>query len=169
MSDGMRMALFSPLENIPGTIKKQVKDLSAPRLDMFNLHPVGRTTFYEADEPDARFNALNDAINLPVRSDLFATSKLISSRCNMISFNKDISPVVHLIRLNVGFLFRRTSTIFCVIDGQRRDSDMRNPAAMLRATDPRAPRMTDSDVKKLNDMQPYALELKLLATMHIWR
>ena len=108
--DGMRMALFSPLENIPGTIKKQVKDLSAPRLDMFNLHPVGRTTFYEADEPDA----------------------------------------MDMIR--------------GVIDGQRRDSDMRNTAAMLRATDPRAPRMTDSDVKKLNDMQPYALELKLLAT-----
>lgn len=33
----------------------------------------------------------------------------------------------------------------------------------LRSTDPRGPRMSDMDVKKINDMQPYVIELKLLA------
>lgn len=56
------------------------------------------------------------------------------------------------------------SEIQTVLTNQRRDADMRNNAAMLKATDPRAPKLSDSDVKKLNDMQPYALELKLLAT-----
>lgn len=51
-----------------------------------------------------------------------------------------------------------------VLANQKRDADLRNQAAILKATDPRAPKITDSDVKKLNDMQPYALELKLLAT-----
>lgn len=36
-------------------------------------------------------------------------------------------------------------------------------AEYLRATDPRGPRISDSDVKKINDMQPYVIELKLLA------
>lgn len=50
------------------------------------------------------------------------------------------------------------------LENQKRSQDSRDNAAMLRATEPRAPKMSDTDVKKINDMQPYALELRLLAT-----
>lgn len=41
----------------------------------------------------------------------------------------------------------------------------KNQSEMLKvAKDVRAPKLGDSDVKKLNDMQPYTLELKLLAS-----
>lgn len=46
------------------------------------------------------------------------------------------------------------------VDSQR----MRDNAAMLRAKDIRPPKLSDADVKKINDMQPYVLDLKLLAT-----
>lgn len=51
-----------------------------------------------------------------------------------------------------------------VLANQRASAERRDQAAMLRAIDPRGPKLTDSDVKKINDMQPYTLELKLLAT-----
>lgn len=51
-----------------------------------------------------------------------------------------------------------------VLASQRASAERRDTAAMLKATEPRGPKLTDSDVKKINDMQPYTLELKLLAT-----
>ena len=54
------------------------------------------------------FNFFKEAMNCPVRSVLFAISKFISFKCKMISFMRDISPVVQRIKLNIGFLFFKT-------------------------------------------------------------
>lgn len=108
--DGLhKVALFTPLPNAPGSIRKQVVELCKPTLSMYNTRPVGRAVMYEAPGDDPMNNLQQ------------------------------------------------------VLANQKRDADIRNQTAILKI-DPRAPRMTDSDVKKLNDMQPYALELKLLAT-----
>lgn len=51
------------------------------------------------------------------------------------------------------------------IDNTITNNEMRQRHDGLTATkDVRGPKMTDMDVKKINDMQPYALELKLLAS-----
>ena len=51
------------------------------------------------------------------------------------------------------------------IDKQREDEEQRNADERLRASkEIRGPQMADKDVKRINDMQPYTLDLKLLAT-----
>lgn len=49
------------------------------------------------------------------------------------------------------------------IENQANSQAMRDSAGMLRATVKQAPKMLDNDAKKLNDMQPYVIELRLLA------
>lgn len=52
-----------------------------------------------------------------------------------------------------------------VLDNAIKDTEARRNAEGLSNTrDVRSPKMSDSDVKKLNDMVPYAIELKLLAS-----
>lgn len=52
-----------------------------------------------------------------------------------------------------------------VIDGAIRDTaNRRNSESLMNTRDVRSPKMGESDVKKLNDMVPYAIELKLLAS-----
>ena len=51
------------------------------------------------------------------------------------------------------------------IDKQKEDELQKNAEDRLRASrETRAPQLADKDVKRLNDMQPYTLDLKLLAT-----
>lgn len=56
-----------------------------------------------------------------------------------------------------------SNTIANTLGRQLDAQTMKQNAEYLRATDPRGPRISDSDVKKINDMQPYVIELKLLA------
>lgn len=52
-----------------------------------------------------------------------------------------------------------------IVDGAIHDTMIRrNSESLSNTRDVRTPKMSESDVKKLNDMVPYAIELKLLAS-----
>ena len=52
-----------------------------------------------------------------------------------------------------------------LLDNTIRNSELkRNRESLISTRDGRGPKLSDTDVKKLNDMQPYALELRLLAS-----
>ena len=56
-------------------------------------------------------------------------------------------------------------TVNAVIDNAIQDSkDRRNSEQLQNTRDVRTPKMGESDVKKINDMVPYTIELKLLAS-----
>lgn len=56
-------------------------------------------------------------------------------------------------------------TVNAVIDNAIQDSkDRRNSEQLQNTRDVRAPKMGESDVKKINDMVPYTIELKVLAS-----
>lgn len=112
-----------------------------------------------------------------VEKDGYDLSGIISPGNPTITLKKELQKGMepHLSGYNLGGISHRTpeviteavdsSTVDKVVDNAIQASIDRRNGEMLRNTrDSRAPRIAEGDVKKINDMAPYAVELRLLAS-----